>query len=74
MNKKHDVDPAILATLGVSRESCSIHKHGQAGFSESSKVSALMNGEMKYFFLKTGPGGDMFAGNVSGLCMLISFT
>ena len=68
MNKKHDVDPAIIAALGVSPESCTIHKNGQAGFSESSKLSAVINGETKRFFLKTGPDGDMFAGNVLCLC------
>ena len=64
MSQKHDVDPAIIAALGVTPESCSINRHGQAGFSESSKISAVIDGEIKHFFLKTGPEGDMFAGNV----------
>jgi protein-ribulosamine 3-kinase len=57
---KAALDTAIRAVLSVSPEVCSIQPHGHAGFSSSSKVTTITNGQTKDFFLKTGPSGDMF--------------
>ncbi|KAI9766148.1 MAG: hypothetical protein M1840_006715 [Geoglossum simile] len=56
------LDPAVSAALPVLPEACKIQRHGQSGFTSTSKVTATINGETRAFFLKTGPMGDMFKG------------
>jgi len=61
------VDPAICALLFVPQEACTIHNHGEPGFSRTSKVTATIDGMTKAFFLKTGLERDMFVGKLLDL-------
>jgi ankyrin repeat protein len=54
------LDSAIINILSLAPDLCKIQPHGDAGFSNPSKITAVINGEPKYFFMKTGPSGDMF--------------
>ncbi|KAI9763363.1 MAG: hypothetical protein M1840_000555 [Geoglossum simile] len=63
-------DAAILEALLVKPEQCKIKPHGQAGFSNPSKITTIVDGETKYYFLKTGPNGDMFKGEHASLAAL----
>ena len=67
------LDPAIVNAIteafSMSPEQCDIKPSGGAGFSTSSKITAFINGETKYLFLKTGSEADMFKGvNPSQVC------
>jgi hypothetical protein len=56
------LDPAILEALSVEPRQCKITPHGQAGFSNSSKITTAVDSKTKCYFLKTGLGRDMFKG------------
>ncbi|KAI9774473.1 MAG: hypothetical protein M1839_001706 [Geoglossum umbratile] len=61
------LDPAISTALSVLPEACTIQRHGQSGFTSTSKITVTIDGEIKDFFLKTGPTGDMFEGEHTSL-------
>ena len=56
------LDLAISHALGLSPEKCIIQAHGSSGFAQSYKVTTEENGQTKHYFVKTGPEGEMFAG------------
>lgn len=59
------VDPAIVQALGLDPDQAKMVSHGGGGFSSTFKVSGIVNGETKTFFVKTGSGKDsdiMFQG------------
>ncbi|MCJ1352858.1 MAG: hypothetical protein MMC33_002842 [Icmadophila ericetorum] len=70
------LDPAIVNAIteafSMSPEQCDIKPSGGAGFSTSSKITAFINGETKYLFLKTGSEADMFKGEHASLAALYS--
>ena len=59
------LDSAIVHALGLQAEQCNIEPHGQAGFSNPSKVTTVVEGETRCYFVKTGPNGKMFEGEQS---------
>jgi ankyrin repeat protein len=56
-----ELDPAVCQLLKVPLESCIGQPHGKPGFSKPTKVTALVNGKARHFFMKSGPIGEMFA-------------
>lgn len=59
------VDPAIVEALGLDPEKTKMASHGGSGFSSTFKISSVVNGKEKNFFVKTGTGKDtdiMFTG------------
>jgi hypothetical protein len=59
------VDPAIIQALGLDPDQAKMVSHGGGGFSSTFKVSGIVDGETKTFFVKTGSGKNsdiMFQG------------
>ncbi|TPX09960.1 uncharacterized protein E0L32_008807 [Thyridium curvatum] len=62
------VDPAIVEALGLDPASTKIVSHGGSGFASTFKLSSVVDGEEKNYFVKTGTGKDaevMFRGDTS---------
>lgn len=61
-----NIDPAILEALSLDAAKTKISSHGGSGFSSTSKLTSLVDGKEKSFFVKTGKGEEskiMFTGN-----------
>jgi hypothetical protein len=61
-----NIDPAILKALSLDAVKTKISSHGGSGFSSTSKLTSLVDGKEKSFFVKTGKGEEseiMFTGN-----------
>ena len=61
----HDIVPldwAIVDALPIKPDTCKIEPHGQAGFSNPSKITATTEGKTSYYFVKSGPNKEMFKG------------
>lgn len=64
------VDPAIIQALGLDPDQAKMVSHGGGGFSSTFKVSGIVDGETKTFFVKTGSGKNsdiMFQGEHASL-------
>lgn len=61
------VDSAIIAALSAEPAMCSIESYGQAGSSTPAKILIKAGNHTKFYFLKTGPDGDMFRGEYESL-------
>ncbi|KAI1084429.1 fructosamine kinase [Whalleya microplaca] len=64
------VDPAILEALGLDPSVTKIASHGGSGFASTFKLSSLVDGKEKNYFVKTGTGADselMFKGEHASL-------
>lgn len=64
-NMSPKVDPAILEALGLDPDVTTISSHGGSGFASTFKLSSVVDGKDKNFFVKTGAGSDselMFQG------------
>jgi len=59
------IDPAILSALSLDATKTKIASHGGSGFSSTSKLTSVVDGKEKLFFVKTGKGEEseiMFTG------------
>ncbi|MCJ1451714.1 hypothetical protein MMC28_002054 [Mycoblastus sanguinarius] len=56
------LDSAVLTVLSANAETATIEPYGQAGFSTPAKISVCIDGKATYYFMKTGPDGEMFKG------------
>lgn len=56
------LDPAVIVILAADSNTATIEPYGQAGFSTLSKISIVKDGKISVYFMKTGPGGEMFRG------------
>jgi hypothetical protein len=59
------LDPAILKALSLDAATTTLAAHGGSGFAFTGKVTSVVDGKEKLFFVKTGKGKDsevMFAG------------
>ncbi|KAA8573687.1 hypothetical protein EYC84_005261 [Monilinia fructicola] len=63
------VDPAILKALSLDQATTTISKHGGSGFAETFKVSGMIDGKRRLFFVKTGGRNseEMFTGEHASL-------
>lgn len=59
------LDPAVIAALSADPKTTTIEPYGQASFSTPSKISVSVNGNASTYFMKTGPDGEMFKGNMN---------
>lgn len=61
------VDPAILKALSLDQATTTISKHGGSGFAETFKVSGMIDGKRRLFFVKTGGRNseEMFTGMIA---------
>lgn len=60
-----ELDPAILKALSLETSNTTLAAHGRSGFAFTGKVTSLVDGNEKLFFVKTGKGREsevMFAG------------
>ena len=59
------VDPAIIEGLGLDPNVTKIAAHGGSGFGSTFKLSSIVDGKEKNYFIKTGAGPEsevMFKG------------
>ncbi|KAH8677482.1 fructosamine kinase [Xylariales sp. PMI_506] len=64
------VDPAILEALGLDPSVAKIGSHGGSGFTSTFKLSSMVDGQEKNYFIKTGTGASsevMFKGEHASL-------
>jgi protein-ribulosamine 3-kinase len=62
------LDPAIIKALSLEASGTTLSAHGGSGFAFTGKVTSVVDGKEKLFFVKTGKGNEseiMFAGTVS---------
>lgn len=60
-----ELDPAILKVLSLEASNTTLTAHGGSGFAFTGKVTSVVDGKERLFFVKTGKGkecGVMFAG------------
>jgi ankyrin repeat protein len=57
-----ELDHAIAELLEVPRGGGIAQPHGKPGFSRPTKVTALIDGVTRHYFLKSGPSAEMFEG------------
>jgi protein-ribulosamine 3-kinase len=60
-----ELDPAILKALSLEASKTTFSAHGGSGFAFTGKVTSVVDGKEKLFFVKTGKGKEseiMFAG------------
>lgn len=55
-------DPAIVNALGLRAEQCTIAPYGQVGFSNPGKVTTMVHGVTRNYFVKTGLNREIFKG------------
>jgi ankyrin repeat protein len=68
--QRKPLDLAVCELLKISPECGFVETHGKEGFSRPDKVTALINGKATYYFMKSGPNGDMFSCECLGLFIL----
>jgi hypothetical protein len=59
------LDPVILKALSLETSNTTLAAHGGSGFAFTGKVTSVVDGKEKLFFVKTGKGREseiMFAG------------
>lgn len=61
------VDSAVIAILSAKPDTIKIEPYGQAGFSTPSKIVVTVGNNINKYFMKTGPDGEMFKGNVDSI-------
>ncbi|KAI9815754.1 MAG: 1-phosphatidylinositol-3-phosphate 5-kinase [Pycnora praestabilis] len=64
------LDGAIIKALSLDPTLTKVASHGGSGFSATAKITTIVNGEDKNFFMKTGKGRDagiMFQGEHASL-------
>ncbi|KAI0181951.1 fructosamine kinase [Hypoxylon sp. FL1284] len=64
------IDPAILDALGLDPKASKISSHGGSGFASTFKLSSVVDGKEKNYFVKSGTGSDselMFKGEHASL-------
>jgi ankyrin repeat protein len=54
------LDPAVANILSLDPRDAQNQLHGHAGFSTPSKITAIVNGQTKQFFMKSGQDPEMF--------------
>ncbi len=62
------VDPAIIEGLGLDPNTTKIATHGGSGFASTYKLSSIVDGKEKNYFVKMGTGPEsevMFKGQQS---------
>lgn len=64
------VDSAIVAALSADPRTISIEPYGQAGFSTPAKILVNLSGNIRTYFIKTGPDEKMFAGEYESLAAI----
>ncbi|KAL8929307.1 MAG: hypothetical protein Q9208_001390 [Pyrenodesmia sp. 3 TL-2023] len=64
------LDSGVIDFLAVDQGIASIEPYGQASSSTPSKVTIRSNGKTDTYFMKTGPDGDMFAGEYESLAAI----
>ena len=60
-----ELDPSILKALSLEASNTTLTAHGGSGFAFTGKVTSVVDGKEKFFFVKMGKGkesGIMFAG------------
>ncbi|TQV94781.1 fructosamine-3-kinase [Cordyceps javanica] len=66
----HAVDAAILEALGLDASATTMSPHGGSGFASTFKLSTVVGGRPRHYFVKTGSGADaetMFKGEHASL-------
>lgn len=61
------LDPAIFKALSLEASNTTLAAHGGSGFAFTGKLTSVVDGKEKFFFVKTGKGKEsevMFAGIV----------
>lgn len=69
------LDPAILQALNLDAAITTLTAHGGSGFAFTGKITSVVEGEEKVFFVKIGRGfesGVMFAGIYSFLDLFLN--
>ncbi|PGH18656.1 hypothetical protein AJ80_04403 [Polytolypa hystricis UAMH7299] len=61
------VDPAITALLNLDSSLCTMQGHGDACSSEPFKITAMVDGEKRFYFTKICKIGEMFEGEYASL-------
>ena len=62
------IDPAILKALVLEASNTTLAAHGGSGFAFTGKLTSVVDGKEKLFFVKTGKGDEsevMFTGTIS---------
>lgn len=58
------LDSAVIAVLSANRSTATIEPYGRVRFSTPSKIIISVNGNVTFYFMRTGPDGDMFKGKL----------